>query len=177
MEDMKLSALHEEIKLAEVRNEKELLPLLKQNLQRYMGDFIPDIGANWDIILNEVYPIIQFNIPSIYYKNPRVYLKPRNKMTMTKKRNPQTEEMEEVWIEGSKAAKTQEAILNYCLEEIGYKREMQRVLLDALMGTHGVLWHGYKGDFGMTEEASYYIKSEQVFVEGFAQLVSSLTPL
>lgn len=163
-----VSTLHSEIRLAEVRNEKELFPLIKKNLERYTGDFLPDLGIDWTIYLNEVYPIIQFNIPSIYYKNPKVYLKPRNKMVLTKKRNPQTEEMEEVWIEGSKAAKTQEAILNYCLEEIGYKREVQRALFDALVATHGVLWHGYKGDFGMTEEASYYIKSEKVFVERLA---------
>lgn len=168
LEKEQLSSLHNEIRLAEVRNEKELLPMLKRNIERYTGDFLPDIGINWDIYLNEVYPIVQFNIPSIYYKNPKVYLKPRNKMFLTKKRNPQTEEMEEVWVEGAKAAKTQEAILNYCLEEIGYKREVQRCLLDALLGTHGVLWHGYKGDFGMTEEASYYIKSEKVFVERIA---------
>jgi hypothetical protein len=29
---------------------------------------------------------------------------------------------------------------------------------------HGVLWHGYKGDFGMTEEQSLYIKKKSVFV-------------
>lgn len=168
LDSEQLSTLHNEIRLAETRNEKELLPIIKRNLERYTGDFIPDIGINWDIYLNEVYPIVQFNIPSIYYKNPKVYLKPRNKMYLTKKRNPQTEQMEEVWVEGAKAAKTQESILNYCLEEIGYKREVQRMLFDALLGTHGVLWHGYKGDFGMTEEASYYIKSEQVFVERLA---------
>jgi len=165
LSEEQLTTIHNEIKLAEVRNEKELVPCLKKNLDRYIGDYIPEIGIDWDIYLNEVYPIVQFNIPSIYYRNPKVYLKPRNKIYITKKRDPLSGEMVEAQVDGTKAAKTQEAILNYCLGEIGYKREVQRCLFDALVGTHGVLWHGYKGDFGMTEEASYYIKSEKVFVE------------
>lgn len=163
--DSTLANLHSEIKLAEKRNEKYLNPILEENMKRYVGDHLPDIGIDWSIYLNEVYPIIQFNIPSIYYKNPQVFLKPRNKHVIVKKRNPQTEEMEEVQVDAIKSARTQEQILNYCIDEIGYKREVQRCLFDALVGKHGVLWHGYKGDFGMTEEASYYIKSEKVFVK------------
>ena len=55
-----------------------------------------------------IFQIIQYNIPSIYFKNPKVYLKPRSRTIISKKRNPLTEEMEEVFIDGTKAAKTQE---------------------------------------------------------------------
>jgi hypothetical protein len=73
--------------------------------------------------------------------------------------------MEEVILDSAKSARTQEPILNYCLTEINYKEEVRKVLLDALLFPHGLLWHGYKGNFGMTEEQSIIIKDEQVFVK------------
>jgi hypothetical protein len=46
-----------------------------------------------------------------------------------------------------------------------YKREVRKVLLDALLFPHGILWHGYKGNFGMTDEQSLYVKYDHVFVK------------
>lgn len=151
--------------MAEKRIEDELIPCLQRNLARYTGDHVPDIAADWDIVLNEIYTIVQFNIPSIFFKNPRVFLKPRTKNFMVKRRNPLTEEMEPVFLDSSKSAKTQEAILNYTVQEINYKQEARKVLFDALVGSYGVMWHGYKGEFGMTEEQSIFIKKEMVFVK------------
>ena len=68
--------------------------------------------------------------------------------------------MEEVMLDSMKSAKAQEAILNYILTEIPYKREVRRILLDALLFPYAILWHGYKGNFGMTEEQSLFIKNE-----------------
>ena len=72
--------------------------------------------------------------------------------------------MVETECDSAKSAKTQEDILNYTLVEIKYKKQVRKVLLDALLFPHGILWHGYKGDFGMTEENSLLIKNERVFV-------------
>lgn len=160
----KITALKNEVQMAIALNEEELSPVISENAQRYVGNFTPSFGADWDIVLNDVYPIIQYTIPSIFFRNPRAFLKPRNKTFITKKRNPISGAMEEVMADSSKSAKTQEDILNYCLVEMNYKRETRKVLLDALLFPHGILWHGYKGDFGMTEEQSLYIKNEKVFV-------------
>ena len=73
--------------------------------------------------------------------------------------------MEEVFLDATKSARTQEAILNYVLTQIRYKDEVRRTLLDALLFKHGILWHGYKGDFGRTEEDSMFIKNDNVFVK------------
>jgi hypothetical protein len=78
--------------------------------------------------------------------------------------------MEEVQGDSTKSARTQEHILNYTITEIQYKREVRKVLLDAFLFPHGVLWHGYKGDYGMTEEQSLDIKNEQVFVKRLSPL-------
>jgi len=167
-----LVRLHNEILLSVKRNENLLLPTIQRNLARYTGDYIPDwAGAHdWDIILNEIYPIVQFNLPSIFFRNPRAFLKPRNKTFIAKKRDPISGEMVETQLDSMKAARTQEAILNYSLSEIKYKGETRKVLFDALIAPHGVLWHGYKGEFGMTDEQSLFIKSENVFVKRLSPL-------
>lgn len=162
----------QEIVLAEKLNENELEPSLRTNIARYTGQFIPSVSGSqdWDIVLNEVYPIIQRELPSTFFRNPRVFLKPRNKTFIAKRRNPLTGAMENKELDSAKSAKTQEAILNYKLEEIRYKRETQKVLLDALLFPHGILWHGYKGNFGMTDERSMFIDDADVFVNRLSPL-------
>ena len=165
-----LVRIHNEITLAEKRNENLLLPRIRRNVARYTGDFIPDVGADWDIILNEIYPIVQHNIPSTFFRNPRVFLKPRNKTFIAKRRDLNTGGLKEVQLDSSLAARTQEAIINYAVQEMKYKNETRKVLWDSLIAPHGVLWHGYKGEFGMTDEQSLTIKNEKVFVRRLSPL-------
>lgn len=169
MQDIKIAPeefmrLRNEIIIAEKLNEDKLLTQMREALQRYTGRHVPAIGMDWDIVLNEVYPIIQYELPSIFFRNPKVYLKPRNKNYICKKTDPLTGAKVDVVMDSSKSARTQEALLNYTLAKCQYKRETQKVLLDALLFKHGVLWHGYKGSFGMTDEQSIYIEEEQIFV-------------
>jgi len=152
-----LSEIKNQLLMAKKLNEDSLESQMIEAIERYTGVHIPAIGQNWDVILNEIYPIIQYNLPSIFFRNPRVFLKPRNKTYIAKKRNPITGVMEEIEMDSSKSAKTQEAILNYVLSEIKYKKEVRKVLMDALLFKFGVLWHGYKGNFGMTDEMSMTI--------------------
>lgn len=156
--------MRNEIRMAEKVNEDKLLPQMREAMERYTGKHVPAIASNWDIILNELYPIVQYELPSIYFRNPRAFLKPRNKNYIVKRRDPLTGNMVPVVMDSNKSAKTQEAILNYTVSQIRYKEEVRRCLLDALIFKHGILWHGYKGEFGMTEEQSIYIQDEKVFV-------------
>lgn len=165
LSDKRIKDLMSEVKMAEAFNDCEIKPKLIESIERYTGKHIPHFGYDWDIILNEVYPVVQNNLPSTFFRNPRVFLKPRNKTYITKKRDPVTGQKVEVQVDSSKSAKTQEAIINYQLSEMKYKKEVRSVLLDALLSSHGILWHGYKGDWGMTEEDSFYIKDDKVFVK------------
>lgn len=154
------------IKMSEAFNQNELQPILNESIARYTGKYVPyGVSDLWRINLNEVYPIIQNNLPSIFFRNPRAFLKPRNKTFIAKRFNPVTNKKEEVQLDSAKSAKTQESILNYSLSQNGYKREVRKTLLDGLLFPYAIMWHGYKGDFGMTEENSIYIKDEQVFVK------------
>lgn len=157
--------LKNQILMAEALNRQELEPVMINAIQRYTGQYVPKFGYTWDIILNEVYPIIQTSMPSIFFRNPRAFAKPRQKTYIAKRRNPLTGKMEEVQLDSQKSANTQEGILNYSIEKMKYKREVRKVLLDGLLFPHAVLWHGYKGDFGMTEEQSIYVKNGKVFVQ------------
>lgn len=151
--------------MAETLNREILEPAMTEAIQRYTGKFIPKYGYNWDIVINEIYPIVQTNLPAIFFRNPKAYAKPRNKTFVAKVFNPNTGKKEDTVLDSLKSANVQEALLNYAVEKIKYKKEARKVLLDALLFPHGVLWHGYKGDFGMTEEQSLFVKDNNVFVK------------
>ncbi len=160
-----LFELKNQIIMAETINREELQPVMTENLERYMGKHFPKFGYNWDIVLNEVYPIVQTNLPAIFFRNPRFYLKPRQKTFIAKVLDPATGKKVDTELDSQKSANTQEAILNYTLDKIRYKQETRKVLLDALIFPFGVMWHGYKGDWGMTEEQSLYVQDDMPFVE------------
>lgn len=161
----RIDDLLDEISMAEAINEHDLKPVLEESIARYTGRHIPIIGRGWDVVLNEVYPIVQSNLPSTFFRNPHAYLKAKHKTFIAKQRDPLTGRMVDTVLDSQKSAHTQEAILNYSLSEMKYKQETRKVLLDALLFPYGVMWHGYKGDFGMTEEQALYIKDEKVFVK------------
>ncbi len=161
----RIEDLFDEIKMSEAINKQELEPILNESISRYTGRHTPFIGRDWDVILNEVYPVIQNNLPSIFFRNPTAYLKPRTQYFIVKKRNPLTGKLEDTQIESEKSARAQEGILNYSLFEMKYKQEVRKSLIDALLFPYAVMWHGYKGEFGMTEEQAMFIKDEKVFVK------------
>lgn len=161
----RLFELRNQIIMAETINREEIQPCMIEAMDRYMGKFTPKYGYNWDIILNEIYPIIQTNLPAIFFRNPRAFLKPRNKTYIAKVLDPETGKKVDTELDSQKSSNTQEAILNYDVDRMKYKREARKVLMDGLLFPHGVMWHGYKGDFGMTEEQSFYIENGRVFVK------------
>jgi len=166
LDNDKLLTLKNEIKMAVQFNKNELQPILEECLARYTGNYVPSFAVNWDILVNEIYPVVQNYLPSIMFRVPRALFKPKQKTYIAKRRNPVSGKMEDIQLDSSKSARTQEAILNYSVsEEMQYKKETQKTLLDSLIYPYGILWHGYKGDFGMTEEQNIYIIDDKVFVK------------
>lgn len=166
IDDGVLLAVRNEIRMATEFNKRELQPILEESIARYVGWFVPGFGEDWDILVNEIYPVVQNYLPSIFFRTPRALLKPRQKSYIAKRRNPSNGKMEETQLDSAKSASTQEAILNYSVsEEMDYKKQVRSTLLDSLIYPYGVLWHGYKGNFGMTEERSFWIKDDKVFVK------------
>lgn len=155
--------IRNEIIMAEQIIEDMIVPKMQEVIRKYTGDYRPEVPM--DVYLNEIYPIVQYELPAIFFKTPRAILKPRSKGYYKKVRDLMTGEKTKVFVEGQKSARTQEHILNYSLGYMKYKKQMRRVLLDALLFPYGAMWHGYKGNFGMTEENSFYIRKENVFVK------------
>ena len=174
--DSELFRLREEITMSEKLLENSLKPIIHKNLERYTGSYIPSQETDWDVLINEFYPIVQYYMPSIFFRNPRAFLKPRSKTFIAKRRNPLTLEMEEIELDSQKSARTQEHLVNYLLSEMKYKREVRRVLFDALTAPYGVLWHGYKGEFGMTQERSFTIRKQAIFVKRLSPLRFNFDP-
>jgi len=129
LDDDRLMGLKNEIQMSVKFNEKELLPILDECLSRYTGTYIPPFAANWDIVVNEIYPVVQSYMPSIFFRTPRALLKPKQKTYIAKRRDPVSGEMIDMQLDSAKSATTQEAILNYSIaEEIDYKNEVRKVV-------------------------------------------------
>ena len=159
----KYQELREEIAKASKINKEKLQPKFKEFLDRYLGKYIPNFTGSMEIILNEIYPIVDWMLPSIFFKNPKAFLKARNKTFIANKFDPNIGEKVAMQLDSNKSAKTQEGILNYALHDIKYKKEAKMVTRDGLIYNYGVLWHGYKGDFGISDEGSIYIKKDNIF--------------
>jgi hypothetical protein len=168
--DMELLKIRSEVQMSEKLIELDLKPIIQRNLERYTGFDRPICDDDWEVIINEYYPIVETSKPAIFFRNPRAFLKPRNKTYIAKQRDPMTEKMVDVQMDSSKSAKTQEALINYILSEIKYKREVRRCNFDGHVMPYAVLWHGFKGDFGMTEERSFFIKKKSLFVKRLSPL-------
>lgn len=165
-----ISTLRNEITMSKKFIEEEIEPIIRESVNRYTGHFLPRVGVDWDIVLNEVYPVIQNNLPAIFFRTPRAFLKPRNPTFIAKKFDPATGTKVDVELDSTKSARTQEQILNYIISQIGYKKEVRKVLLDALLFPFAIMWHGYKGNFGMTEEKSIFVQKDRVFVQRISPL-------
>ena len=67
MDSDALFDLKNQIIMAETLNREILEPAMTEAIQRYTGKFIPKYGYNWDIVINEIYPIVQTNLPAIFF--------------------------------------------------------------------------------------------------------------
>lgn len=170
LSEMQLLKVKQEVAMSEKVIELQLKPLIQRNLERYTGYYFPDCYDDWEVLINEYYPIVQANLPATFFRNPRAFLKPRNKTYICKMRDPMSGQMVETQMDSMKSAKTQEGLLNYIISEINYKKEARRVLFDALVMPYGVMWHGYKGEFGMTDERSIFIRKQSIFVKRISPL-------
>jgi len=102
IDEERLMALRNEIDMSIAYNNNELKPILDECLSRYNGTYVPAFASDWDIVVNEVYPIIQSYLPSIFFRTPRAILKPKQKTYITKKRDPVSGKMVEVQLDSSK---------------------------------------------------------------------------
>lgn len=84
----RLLQLKNEIRMSEALIERKIFPQFREAIQRYTGSFTPAFGTDWDIVLNEIYPVVQYNLPSIFFRNPKAFLKPKHPTFIKSVRDP-----------------------------------------------------------------------------------------
>lgn len=126
----KLKEWGEKLRVGKVKTE-QVFKELDLYRRYYVGD--QDIlgeGDGWHkTILNMVFANISTILPSIIFRNPRIYV--------TAKRKPSQQ------LDTVAGASILEIILNYFFEELNLKREIERSVFDALQGHSGIIQVGY----------------------------------
>lgn len=120
-------------------------------LQQFQGDYekaIPKYAMNMDLIpINEVYAFTKTFVPSVYSRDPFIAINPKGMK----------------WIAG---AKILELAINAYWRELRLKREIRRVMFDAVFA-EGWMKTGYSAvtekDDTAPLESSEYVKSEEIF--------------
>ena len=68
-------------------------------------------------------------------------------------------------LDGAKASKTAEAILNYLKDEKDVEAQVELVKADAKLGGVGALWVDYQGDFNIPCTENEYVKEDDIYVQ------------
>ncbi len=107
----------------------------------YKGEHFPDSMADYTTVINYCFSIVKAILPQVYYQDPYLFITAADETTDT---------------ESVSAA---EAILNYFWLKAKTKRQIKKVVLDAMIYGYGILKQGYhtktvKND--VTETAADY---------------------
>lgn len=133
---------------------------LKEYLAVYKGDIekiLPNRVRSFENVdVNVVYPVIKTLVPSLYFQDPKVYVKADQEKIVIEYRDPATNspilnpegqpEIKELnAVEG--AVKFQN-LLNHNIRQAKLKREMKSALTDAELGYYGAIKCGWDNEQG-----------------------------
>ena len=127
--------------------------------QYYRGEQWPDgKSARYRdrIVVNMVFSNIKTIMPSINLRNPRYFVSAKKKPYRTKDGIFDTNE----------SGAMLEMALNYYAQELNLKREVDKCLLDALLGPWGIMQYGYTLETEKTEKGKKGKKNVALFVDG-----------
>ena len=162
----------EQIRIANIKAEPQERKILKY--RDYWNGFQHPLNSEGDsmldndTIVNMVYTNISTILPSIIFRNPRLYVSARKKPVEGK--------------DTVAAALTLESLLNYYYEELKIKREITRCLMDSLLGPWGIMEVGYtlsteKIKGGKELIVDELIKEDSVFVKRVSPLFFRADPV
>ena len=122
----------------------------KRILDEYKGEYRVGTGQASAPPINIVYGYVHTAIPRIYFKDPHMSINPKG-------------------AESVMGARILEMSVGYIYRELNLKNEVYRLLMDAFLCGHGWFKYGYvnetaAGGSEVPNEASEYIKSEEIFV-------------
>lgn len=91
----------------------------------YKGDHFPSAMADYTTVINYCFSIIKAILPQIYYQDPYLFLSAADEVT------------------GEDAARAAEATLNYFWLKARTKKQIKKIVLDAMIYGYGILKQGY----------------------------------
>lgn len=143
------------VKLARKKRSKEFTPVAKEMNRMYNNEGVSiDEDGEELVTVNLVFPNKEIEKPSIFFRNPRIFVKPTQEefiMSDGKK------------LDGERAAGLIEAAANYIASTKKLVREVKDVRDDALKLTYGILETGYKGEIRVSEDGDDYVFNEEIF--------------
>lgn len=141
------------VRMARVKRKNDFEIRANRLKKRYKSSVRPD----WDeeaVDVNLVFPNIEIAKPSIYFRNPKIFVRATQKQFILDSG---------VTLDGPKAAGLLEDAANYVAYSIKLKKTVKQVRDDALIVTYGVIMVGYEGVVGITDKGNPYIKDDSIF--------------
>jgi hypothetical protein len=144
-----------QLKMAIAKRDRKFTPVANKTKRYYKGQVRPE----WDedetgTTVNMTFSNIEISKPSIFFRNPRIFVKPTQETFMLGNGEQ---------LDGQKAASLLEDAANYVAYSIRLKRIIKQVRNDALILTYGVIFTGYEGEVGINEQGEEYVKEDSIF--------------
>ncbi len=161
----KLATWNDRIQVASNKMKAQAWDPLERWRELYKGNQSPindDIeftAADWQVIDNIIYSNIRTIMPSINFRNPKMFVSPKKKPYQVKDKLFDT----------MSASVGIELLLNYYYKELELKRTFDKTLLNSLIGPWGIVFIGYtleteKVNKGEKLEVDELIKAESPFI-------------
>ena len=144
------------LKMAIAKRDKKFVPVAKRTKSYYKNTYHPDWADEDDdaVTIQMVFSNIEVTKPSVFYRNPRIFVKPTQNVFMMKNGEQ---------LDGPRAARLIEDAVNYVAYVNKLKRIVKKIRDDALILTYGVIFSGYEGETGINEYGEQYIKKESIY--------------
>jgi hypothetical protein len=174
--DKDLSLWKGRLNLSHRKHKKEIEDNIKRYRKYYRGDQWLSEAArgayNDQIVVNMVFANIKTILPSINFKNPKIFAKARKKPYRTPDGG---------YFDTLSAAIIYELLLNYYYQELDIKRQVDLCLMDALIGPWGIAQIGYttkteKIKDGELLEILEFIREESPYVQRISPLDFRVDP-
>lgn len=163
-EEKEVKKWHSLIKMACERRKKQYARFAAHYWRLYTGEDWP-IGTTptetQQININRVYGNVQTQMPAVFFRDPKIFVKNKQKQIDTGEINRLTKEP--VILDGYKTAQTVQQGVNSLVKEINLKDEVSKCRDDALVTQFGVMYLGYKTEFGIDDEANEFVREEDIF--------------
>ncbi len=152
------------IKMSIERRKRQFSRLAAHYWRLYTGEDWPvgtTITENQQININRVYGNVQTQMPAVFLRDPKIFVKNKQKTIDTGISDRLTKQP--VILDGYNTAQTVQNGVNSLIREINLKDEVAKVRNDALIGQFGVMYIGYKTEFGIDDEENEYVREEDIF--------------